>query len=177
MDRGISNGLTAEAVNALIVAKGGTRVSRNTISKHKLRHVTAVLVQRAQVSLADVRKAGARVPSGTRQDMAILVRDRGVERLLDPNDPIDVTIAEALRAQEMIDRRAEKQEEHDIIVSMWFGQLSGATPPQLTEGEYVELHPDEPGWFLHPGKERPSEVHEEGQDEPDEGAWEEEPEE
>jgi hypothetical protein len=148
IDKMIADGATAAMVLLYMQSKGLEPVHRNTVSHHKVKHVRAVVVQRVQRTVQTARKLGERPPPGLTRDMAVLVRDRGIERL-EAGD-LDVTIAEALRAQEMIDRRMEKSGDREIVIGFLealgaFVEPIGesfATRPRIVSPAEVEELPE-----------------------------------
>jgi hypothetical protein len=151
IDKMIADGATAALVLLYMQSKGLEPVHRNTVSHHKVKHVRAVVVQRVQRTVQTARRLGERPPPGISRDLAVVVRDDVLDRMEDGD--IRPTIAEGLRAQEMIDRRMEKQGDREVIIS-YIESVTGiyypptpiedswvtknVTPPEIEEGEWVE---------------------------------------
>jgi hypothetical protein len=153
----LADGQTQSVVAAWLSAHGQP-MHRNTISHHKIHHCAPVVMARTEKIREDVRNLAdrERAPRMNPTDLAVIVRDRTVDRLLDPNDNLDVTVAEGLRAQELLDRRMEKQGDRDLIVGMVFA-ITGYEPPGPTfEGTWVtrELPPRviDPDEWVEPGE-------------------------
>jgi hypothetical protein len=89
--------------------------------------------------------SGKRTQSG-RRDLAILVRDEAV-RVIEAGD-VSVSVAEGLRAQQLIDHREQRDADRNLTISM-ARMLHGQAPPaRVIEGEASDVvgiqarHPD-----------------------------------
>ena len=146
LDKMLLDGVTQRAVMQQMKAWGvipqetNDLTAINFISKHKVRHVTAIVVaanakavRRAQ-ELARETGEEVAVPKLSNKDAALLVRDMGVDRLIAGD--LTVTVAETLRAQELLDKRAQHGSDSTMMAQI-FVLLSGGVP-QLASGEYVE---------------------------------------
>jgi hypothetical protein len=144
LDQMIRNGSTAEAVRVWLRDTGQTHgpngklYHRNSISAHKLNHIPENVVKLAATTRAAVKDLGIKTRLPSDLDLAKIVVERGKERLLDPNDTLDVTLAEALRAQEMIDRRGEKAADRNLFLQL-AAVASGAIVMPVIEGEFIEV--------------------------------------
>jgi hypothetical protein len=84
------------------------------------------------------------IDASNRKDLAILVRDEAVAAVIEGR--LEPTISHGLSAQALIDRRAEKGDEHLIRLAFARAILGGGSvtgllaPPDLViEGEAVEI--------------------------------------
>src|ERR1035437_9755302 len=95
IDKMLVDGQTQAVVQAYLTAHG-LNVHRNTVSQHKLRHVKAVVLARADAAVADVKELAdrSRARRTNPADLAVLVRDRVIERI-DARD-IDPTVQDGL---------------------------------------------------------------------------------
>jgi hypothetical protein len=112
----------------------GAYVSRITIGKHKREHLTTAH-ETAKIEAAKVLKK----QQGTikfKGDLAGLVRDQ-VMSLVDAGQ-LTPTLAEGLRAQEIIDRRQEKNSDRELTLAL-AGILGG---PPVLEGTSITLGMD-----------------------------------
>ena len=139
IDKMIADGQT-QAVVAAYLAAHGLSVHRNTISHHKTHHVKSVVLARADQAVADVKELAdrSRARRTNPGDLAVLVRDRVIERI--EAQDIDPTVQDGLRAQEILDRRMEKQGDRDLILSkifVLFGPQPVELPAPTFEGTWV----------------------------------------
>jgi hypothetical protein len=139
IDAQIASGATAEALQKWMEDQGFEAPHRNTISKHKIHHIRAFVIRQTQVVAARAHRLNAR--SRTSQtDLAELVRDDVVDAMA--SGELRPTISEGLRAQELLDRRMEKQGDRDLIIG--FLEALGGEPLALPiEGVYAEIGPGE----------------------------------
>lgn len=119
---------------------------RNTFSAHKNEHMTTDFEKQRMAAALKLRKQQRTIRVDT-TDLAALVRDNVISRVAEGE--LEPTIAEGLRAQEMLDRRVEKQGDRDMMLQL-AGLLSGATPPvallmdgNTIEGEFRDVEADE----------------------------------
>jgi len=113
----------------------GHYVSRITLGKHKREHLTNEH-ETARIQAAQVLKK----QQGTikfKGDLAGLIRDQ-VMALVDAGQ-LTPTLAEGLRAQEIIDRRQEKHSDRELTLAL-AGILGGSA---LVEGTAVSVEGDE----------------------------------
>ncbi len=115
---------------------------RNTLSKHKNEHMTEPY-EKQRIEATEKLRSQQRTIKAKTGDLAQLVRDNVFARV--EEGELEPSLAEGLRAQEMLDRRADKQGDRDMMLTL-AGLLSGATPPVallndgLTiEGEFREV--------------------------------------
>lgn len=152
----LADGVRVAALQAWLAQEDLPVWARNTISRHKVGHNRTVIARAARersLAVKALARAASKpadpddlpvVPQVTNKDLAVLVRDRAVKRILDGD--LDVTVTEGLRAQDLLDRRLEKQGDRDLILN-FVGMISGAAPLALpeptTEAEYREIGPGE----------------------------------
>ena len=114
---------------------------RNTFSEHKNRHLTEPL-EKARIEATERLRKQQKTIKSKPGDLAALVRDNVFARV--EQGDLEPTLAEGLRAQEMLDRRSEKQGDRDMMMQL-AGLLSGATSPVALlrepslEGTFVVL--------------------------------------
>jgi len=114
----------------------GQGLSRQTLSHHKNAHLMTEHARAVQVARTQLRKQRETIKAKT-GDLAPLVRDivyAGVEE-----GEIVPTLSEGLRAQEALDRRAEKGADRDLMLTM--AQVLGGslhTVPVI-EGQWIQL--------------------------------------
>lgn len=120
-------------------------ISRISLGKHYRDHLMEdhEKARKAAAEALEKQKKTRKGPKAT--DIAALVRDTVIERV--ETGELVPTIAEGLRAQEILDRRAEKGEDRNLILQV-AQLLSGAAPVALLgdgnviEGEYTEVDPE-----------------------------------
>ena len=112
-------------------------ISRITLGKHKREHLTEPHERLRQQAVKVMQKQQKTIKGSG--DLAGLVRDyvhSAVEEgLMTP------TLAEGLRAQEMIDRRQEKGADREIALTL-AGILGGVATYQLLEATEIKETPD-----------------------------------
>lgn len=128
-DNGIAGAMRWCAENEIF---GDKRLPhRNTFSAHKNEHLTDEWEKKRQAAVEALEKQKQTI-KGKPGDLAALVRDnvfaRVEEGLLEPS------LTEGLRAQEMLDRRAEKGADRDMMIAL-AGLLSGASTPVALLGD------------------------------------------
>jgi hypothetical protein len=136
IDRALADRQSAKQINSLLRYNNLPEVHRNTVSKHRNLHNRAFVKKRATEIREAAKDLGVRnVP--TNRDLAVLARDRAVERLA--AGEIDVTLSDGLKAQSLIDARAQKGADHDFMLKIAV-LLSGgnAELPDTIEGEFTE---------------------------------------
>jgi hypothetical protein len=118
---------------------------RNTFSNHFLNHTPAGVLARTRNTREAVRAMTVtdpdfhpRLPSET--DLAKIVVERVRERLADPKDPVQPTIPEGLRAQEILDKRGAQRENRDLLLQL-AAVASGAVLVPVIEGQFREIDP------------------------------------
>lgn len=104
---------------------------RNTFSTHKREHLTEPHAKALADATAALEKQSKtiRPKSG---DLAQLVRDNVFARVTEGE--LEPSLSEGLRAQEMLDKRAEKGADRDMMIVL-AGLLSGATQPLALLGD------------------------------------------
>lgn len=109
---------------------------RNTFSTHKIEHMTDAY-ERQRIAATEAFRKQQQTIKAKAGDLAALVRDNVYARV--EEGVLEPTLAEGLRAQEMLDRRADKQGDRDMMLQL-AGLLSGATAPValLADGNTVE---------------------------------------
>jgi len=85
---------------------------------------------------------GTIVPTGAKGDFAQMVRDEAV-RLLEAGE-LKVKTNDGLWAQGLIDKRAEKKADRDLLLNLTRLMVGAAPPPELIEGEWTEVNEDTP---------------------------------
>jgi len=82
----------------------------------------------------------------TKYDLAELVREKAVESILDETET--VTIAHGLKAQQLIDRREERQMDRELQlgIARMLALIGGSPHPVgVIEGSYERVEPTEVG--------------------------------
>lgn len=138
-------------VNGLIVGGASTEfISKNLgvlgmgVAKRDLNaHRKKCLDNSAVVAQTDLAAQENRV------DFAEMVRAKAVAKLR--AGELDVTTQHGLQAQALIDRRDEKTQDRDLMLSLarvMSGAIGVGPPAALIEGDYVDITPDGvlPGW-------------------------------
>ena len=137
------NGWVAEGVSDPEISrrlKGvNAYISRITIGKHRRAHLTEPAT-RKRLDAERKLKAQQRTVKGPKvSDLALLVRDRVVSDVF--SGKLNPSLAEGLRAQEILDRRAEKGADRSLILQL-AQVLGGAPVAGYIEGEYREVDPE-----------------------------------
>ena len=133
INRRITQGVSDTVISTWLKQEGHY-ISRITLGKHKREHLTNEH-ETARINAASVLKK----QQGTikfKGDLASLVRDQ-VAALVDAGQ-LSPTLAEGLRAQEIIDRRQEKHSDRELTLAL-AGILGGS---DLVEGTAVSLEVD-----------------------------------
>lgn len=134
INRRMVDGVSDTVISAWLKSEGHY-VSRITLGKHKREHLTTQH-ETARIQAANILKK----QQGTikfKGDLASLVRDQ-VMTLVDAGH-LTPTLAEGLRAQEIIDRRQEKHSDRELTLAL-AGILGGSS---LVEGTAVLVEDDE----------------------------------
>lgn len=129
----MSNGLPDTKV-ALWLKEQGAYISRITLGQHKRSHLTTEY-QAAKAEVIKKFKKNQKTLKAS-GDLASLVRDQ-VIAMVDAGELLP-TLAEGLRAQEMIDRRVEKSADRELSVTL-AGILGGGPVVQVIEMEAEEI--------------------------------------
>lgn len=119
-------------------------VSRISLGKHRREHLMDdhERARKAAAEALEDQKKTLKGPKST--DLAQLVRDTVIQRI--EAGEIAPTIAEGLRGQEILDRRAAAGADRDLILQV--AQLLGGAVPVAAlgmgaiEGEFVEIDPE-----------------------------------
>lgn len=151
----VCNSPLREQINARI-AKGvpGAVISRwlrsedayisvITLRKHRKLHLTSE-IERERAAAAKMLEAQSKTLTPTKGvDLAALVRDNVTARV--ETGALEPTVSEGLRAQELLDRRAEKGADRSLALR-FAAVISGAfIVPDAIEGDYREIDPALPG--------------------------------
>tara|TARA_R110000868_G_scaffold27332_8_gene103994 strand:+ start:6628 stop:7116 length:489 start_codon:yes stop_codon:yes gene_type:complete len=129
----MSNGL-ADTKVASWLKEQGAYISRITLGQHKRSHLTTEYqAAKAEVIKKFKKNQQTMKASG---DLADLVRNQ-VMAMVDAGELMP-TLAEGLRAQEMIDRRVEKSADRELSVTL-AGILGGGPIVQMIEMEAEEI--------------------------------------
>lgn len=129
----MSNGLPDTKV-ASWLKEQGAYISRITLGQHKRSHLTTEY-QAAKAEVIKKFKKNQKTLKAS-GDLASLVRDQ-VIAMVDAGELLP-TLAEGLRAQEMIDRRVEKSADRELSVTL-AGILGGGPVVQVIEMEAEEI--------------------------------------
>lgn len=138
LDHMLANGATVKMVQAWLGNLGLKVVSRNTVSLHKTKHCKALVVRRASALRRDIKHLSSKAQMPRETDLARLVVERGKQRLLDPNDDMDVTVDQALRAADMIDRRGDRAADRELLYQLT-AMISGSHHAQIIEGHSLPI--------------------------------------
>ena len=114
----------------------GQYVSRVTLGKHRRDHLTSEFEKSKSeaIKIMEDRKKTLKPSSG--KDLAGLVRDYTLSSL--ESGEIVPTLAEGLRAQEIIDKRAEKSSDRNLAITI-ASILGGTTATyQVIDAKQVE---------------------------------------
>lgn len=109
---------------------------RNTFSHHKRSHMMAEYERQREAAAKKLNESRKQI-KGKAGDLAALVRDNVFARVEEGD--LQPTLAEGLRAQEMLDRRSEKGADRDLMIQL-AGLLSGASMPValLADGNTID---------------------------------------
>lgn len=118
------------------LTEGGDGYSRITIGKHKRLHLQTEFVRQAKAATDALKKQQKTLKKPPTGDLLHLVRDNVYGRMV--AGELQPTTAEGIRAQEGIDRRAEKGADREVLLQM-AQILGGALPIGYIEGEYREV--------------------------------------
>lgn len=111
----------------------GHYVSRITLGKHKREHLTEDHERLRINAIKRMKKQQKTIKAGG--DLAVIVRDY-VQSAVESGE-MAPTLAEGLRAQEMIDRRQEKGADREIALQL-AGILGGVATYQVLEAREVQ---------------------------------------
>lgn len=113
-------------------------ISRDALSNHRKRHLyTPVEFERSR-QVAELRRQ-QRTMKTSRTDLAELVRDRAVDGI--EAGELAVTVADGLRAQLLLDTRAQKGSDRDLQLQLAMILGGGYRPDTAIEGEVREIDP------------------------------------
>lgn len=129
----MANGLADTKVSAWLKEQGAY-ISRVTLGQHKRSHLTTEY-QAAKAEVIKKFKHNQKTMKAN-GDLAALVRDQ-VMIMVDAGELMP-TLAEGLRAQEMIDRRVEKSADRELSVTL-AGILGGGPIVQMIEMQAEEI--------------------------------------
>jgi len=110
-------------------------ISRMALGRHRHAHLRTE-VEQARAEAATVLRKQQRTLKTPLTDLALLVRDAVADDLSKTDGTLKPTVAEGLRAQEILDRRAERSADRDLMLQI-AQVMSGAAFPVI-EGEYRE---------------------------------------
>lgn len=130
INRKMTEGISDQKVSDWLKAES-SYISRITLGNHRRQHMTVEHVK-ARQELAKNIQSAIRTET-TNGDLAKLVSTY-VYKMVENGDVIP-TLSEGLRAQEMIDRRKEKNADRELAISM-AGILGGG---YLVEGTAMEV--------------------------------------
>jgi len=119
--------------------QGGDGYSRITIGKHKREHLMSDFDRQRKAAVKAMQEQQKTIKGPSTGDLLHLVRDSVFRRV--EAGIVEPSIAEGLRAQEGIDRRAEKGADREVLMQM-AQILGGALPIGYIEGEYREIDPE-----------------------------------
>jgi hypothetical protein len=112
-------------------------ISRITLGKHKRKHLITVFEQQRKAAAESLEKQARTLKAPKTSDLAQLVRDTSVA-LVESGD-LTPSLSEGLRAQEILDRRAEKGADRDLLLQL--AQVLGGAVPVI-EGTYRDVTPE-----------------------------------
>lgn len=115
--------------------EGGDGYSRITLSKHKNRHLISAHDKARKEAAAAMERQQRTIKGPTNLDLATLVHDNVAQRVHDGE--LEPTISDGLRARAMLDARAEKGADRDLLLQL--AQVLGGATPLVIEGEYREI--------------------------------------
>lgn len=130
INRKMTEGISDQKVSDWLKAES-SYISRITLGNHRRQHMTVEHVKARQELTKNIQSA-IRVET-TNGDLAKLVSTY-VYKMVENGDVIP-TLSEGLRAQEMMDRRKEKNADRELAISM-AGILGGG---YLVEGTAMEV--------------------------------------
>lgn len=130
INRKMTEGISDQKVSDWLKAES-SYISRITLGNHRRKHMTVEHVKARQELTKNIQSA-IRTET-TNGDLARLVSTY-VYKMVENGDVIP-TLSEGLRAQEMIDRRKEKNADRELAISM-AGILGGG---YLVEGTAMEV--------------------------------------
>ena len=138
IDGFIADGLSAAAVEREVKAKGLT-VKRETVTKHR----DGCLGSGGERTPEETQMAAKASASGSTEDFAALVKAEATRRLL--AGEIKPSMQDGLQAQALLDRRAEKQKDRELAVTIGRLLAGGAgvgneiAGPPIIEGTFSEV--------------------------------------
>ncbi len=112
----------------------GGYISRITLGNHKRDHLTDEFQSMKAAAIKQFKKQQKTIK--VNGDLASLVRDQVMAMV--GSGELMPTLAEGLRAQEMIDRRVEKSADRDLSITL-AGILGGGPVVQMIEMEAEEI--------------------------------------
>jgi hypothetical protein len=117
----------------------GTPYSRNTLGKHRHRHLMNDYERTRKAAADSMRKQQKTLKGPPTGDLLHLVRDNVYGRLA--KGDLEPSIGDGLRAQIAIDQRAEKGADREVLMHL-AQVLGGATPIGYIEGEFRVVDPE-----------------------------------
>jgi hypothetical protein len=105
--------------------KAGFPIKRETVAKH-LRECLGATASPKEVKAMAEKVAATVSPDIPQEDVAVLVQKQVVEKLL--AGEARVTVQHGLQAQQLLDRRAERQKDRELAVTLARMLHSGAPP-------------------------------------------------
>ena len=111
-------------------------LSRITLGKHKRQHLMTPFEQKRKAAAGALESQARTLKAPSNKDLAVFVRDVTLDRL--EKGELEPSLGDGLRAQAMLDARAEKGADRDLVLHL-AAILGGAYQPQIIEGEYREF--------------------------------------
>jgi hypothetical protein len=131
------NGWMKAGVSDLEISRrlkqGGDGYSRITLGKHKRFHLMSDFDRERKAAAKAMEKQQKTLKGPKTGDLLRLVADNVYARVIEGT--LEPSLAEGLRAQEGLDRRAEKGADREVLMQM-AQILGGALPVGFIEGEY-----------------------------------------
>jgi len=112
---------------------------RNTVNQHKTFHVVKNVVAVEKRARKAVKDLALRTRVASEVDLATLIVADATQAVLD--ERLKPSINEALRAQELLDKRRSGAANRDLMVAL-AAISSGVLPPPTIEGEFREIDPE-----------------------------------
>jgi ribosome-binding protein aMBF1 (putative translation factor) len=127
----LRDGRTANEINRWLAEGNNKTWHRNSFSTHRKGHMSALDTAKREATVETVRKSAGR----SNADLARLVVDRVIDRI--ESGDVEPTIPEALRAQEILDRRAERQNGAELMMVL-INAIGGPVVPFQIESGIIE---------------------------------------
>lgn len=136
VNKRLRRGDTAQAVSNWLASQGIYRSSL-TVRKHRNLHLTSEAQRELKAKQRELVRQSKTLKPVSETDLAVLVRDRVISAVAE--EGLAPTVSEGLRAQELLDKRAERGADRSLALR-FAAVIAGAfAPAGVVEGEYVDV--------------------------------------